>query len=75
MLKVRVVLDLVNSRWNLGRLENGLDVLLQKIGNSDGFRSSRGFDGFQIGPFLLQFFVGVGKPRCVDEIEVDIVEA
>ena len=75
MLKVRVVLDLVDSRLDFGCLENGLKVHLQEVGNSNGLGLSRFLDPFQLRPALLKVLVSLSKPGAVDQVEIDVVKA
>lgn len=70
-----MILNLINRGWNLGRLQNSLQMLLQKVRHSDGLSPARSLDGFQISPLCLQVLIRVGKPRSVDEVEVYVVEA
>ena len=35
MLEIWVVLDLVDGWWNLGGLEDGLNMLLEEVGNTN----------------------------------------
>lgn len=73
VLEIRMVLDLVNRRHYLGRLKNGLEMLLEEIGNSNGLGSTRSLDGLQISPPLLQFFVVVSEERTMDQIKINII--
>lgn len=66
VLEIRMVLNLVNCRHHLGCLKNGLEMLLEKVGDSNGLGPTRSLDGLQISPLLLQFFVVISKERAMD---------
>lgn len=72
VLQVGMVLDLVHGRRYLGGLQDGLEVLLQVVGDADGLCASRGLDGFHIRPHPLQVLGRLGPERRVDEVQVDI---
>jgi hypothetical protein len=75
MLKVRVVLNLVDSRFDLGCLENRLKMHLQEVRNTNRLGLSRFLDLFQLRPALLKVLVGLSKPGAVDQVKIDVVKA
>lgn len=74
MLKIRVILDLINGRLDLGCLQDGLEVHLQEVGHADGLGPSRLLDLLQFRPSLLKVLIGLGKPGAVDQVEVHVFE-
>lgn len=74
VLEVWVVLDLVNDGWGLGRLEDSFEMLLEEVGDADGFGTARLFELLELSPSLLKVFVRLGEPWAVDQVQVDIVE-
>lgn len=63
VLKVRMVLYLVDRRGNFGRLENGIEVLLDVVRDTDRLGTSGSLDGFHLSPFSLEDFGIRGEER------------
>lgn len=74
VLQVRVELDLVDGRRDLGSPQDDLEMLLEEVGNADGLGFAGLLDGLHVGPFLLQDLIGAAVERDVDEVEVDVVQ-
>lgn len=75
VLEVRMVLDLVDRGRDLCRLEDGLEMLLEEVGDANGLCAAGSLDGLEVGPLLLQLLVAVGEEGAVDEVQVDVVQA
>lgn len=54
VLEVRVILDLVDGGRDLGRLEDGLQMFLKKVGDSNGLGLAGFPEGFHLSPLGLQ---------------------
>lgn len=68
MLEIGVVLDLVDGRLDLGRLEDGLEVHLQEVGHADGLDTTRRLELLELGPALLEVLVSLGEPGAVNQV-------
>ena len=66
VLQVRVVFDLVDCRRDGGGLEDGLEVWLEKVGDSDRLGFAGGFDAFHAGPGCLERGFLVAEEGGVD---------
>lgn len=75
VLEIGVVLDLVDGGLDLGRLEDGLKVHLQEVGHADGLDTARCLELLELSPALLQVLVGLGEPRAVDQVQIDVLKA
>ena len=74
MLQIRVELDLVDGGLNLCRLEDGLEVLLEEVGNANGLCSAGLLDLLKVRPALLQLLLGVGEIWRVYEVEIHVLQ-
>lgn len=76
VLEIRVELDLVDCRAHFGGLQDGIEVWLEVVADTDAFRFAAGGDLFHLRPFLLEHgLVALGPERLVDQVQVDIVKA
>lgn len=75
VLEIGVILDLVDGGLDLGRLEDGLEVHLQKVGHANGLDTTRRLELLELSPTLLQVLIGLGEPGTVNQIQIDVVEA
>ena len=75
MLQIRVVLNLIDGRRDLGRLKDRLYVFLEKIRHADGFGFTGLLNCFHGCPGLLQILRSFGIEGCVDEVEVHVIQS
>lgn len=68
MLEIRMELDLVHRRHNLGSFEKRLEMALPKVGHADGPSFSRCLDLLHCSPGTLKLIFRLGKERSMDQV-------